>query len=234
MDDLQNVLVVGISEELFNRIAPVLQRKSFEVDRFPDATRALELVSVVPFSAIIVGYPIHGLDLDTFLDAIQQGESAVASIALLTDASHRAEVDAYTTAGVDLVLQREDATREMQRLLCALLGVAPRSSVRALVKLDLDLVGAASERFVAQTEDISASGMLVVTPKRLDIGSSAIFTLTLPGGAKPIVGMAEVTRHTEPGYDRQEGMGFKFVSFEGDGEERLQRHLAGFAGPRRG
>jgi DNA-binding response OmpR family regulator len=231
MDDSKNVLVVEVEQTLYDRIAPVLQRKDFEVDRFPDAGRALELVSVVPFNAIVVGYPMSELDLNTFLDAVQQGESAVASIAVLTSAEYRAEAEGFTMSGVDLVLLRENATREMQRLLCALLGVAPRASLRALVKLDLDLLGPANERFVAQTEDISATGMLIVTPKQLEIGTPATFTLTLPGDAKPIVGVAQVTRHTEAGVDREQGMGFRFVSFDNDGQARLEHHLERTLGP---
>ena len=105
------------------------------------------------------------------------------------------------------------------------LGEIPRA------KFDLDVVGPSSERFIAQTEDISTSGMLILTPKRFAIGTSAVFNLTLSDDSPPIIGLAEVTRHTEPGIDQHEGMGFRFVSFEDDGEERLRRHLASFVGP---
>ena len=227
MEERENILVVEVEQLLFDRFAPVLQRRDFEVDRFPDAGRALELVSVVPFSAIIIGFPLKDMRLEDFMDKILMGESAAASIAILTSAEKIEEAERYKPLGIDLVLSLENAPQEMLRLLCALLGVAPRAELRVLVKLDLELVDAGNQRMVAQSEDISISGMLVTTPRLAPVGSKAGFTITLPGDPEPIRGEAKVARHTEAGTDRVKGMGLKFVSFEKNGEQRLRRYLDG-------
>jgi hypothetical protein len=227
MEERQNILVVEVEQLLFDRFAPVLQRRDFEVDRFPDAGRALELVSVVPFSAIIIGFPLREMRLEDFMDQILMGESASASIALLCSQQHTEAAERYKPLGVDLVLALENAPQEMLRLLCALLGVAPRSDLRVLVKLEIELTEAGNQRMMAQTEDISISGMLVSTPRLAPVGSQAAFTLTLPGEPETVCGMAEVARHTEPGADRVQGMGLKFVSFRNDGQECLRRYLDG-------
>jgi hypothetical protein len=113
----------------------------------------------------------------------------------------------------------------MLRVICALLGVAPRAELRVLVKLELELLDAGNQRIVAQTEDISISGMLVASPRLAPVGSRAAFAITLPGDPDPILGEAEVARHTDPGADRVKGMGLKFMSFRNNGKERMQRYL---------
>lgn len=233
MDDARNVLIVEASQLLFDRVAPVLRRRSFEVDRFPDATRALELLAVVPFQAVVVGYPMRELDLGRFLAAVADGESALASVAVLVAQEHRAEVEGYLNRGVDLILEAENAPEEMQRLLCALFGVAPRSATRTMVKLEVQVEpGGPTERFMAQTEDLSTSGMLVVTRRRYPIGTTVGFELLLPAGGGSVSGLAEVARHTEQGQDRVEGIGLRFVSFRGDSDSRVARALDDLGGSR--
>lgn len=232
MDDARNVLVVEVSQLLFDRVAPVLRRRSFEVDRFPDAVRALELLATVPFQAVIVGYPMRELDLKRFLAAVADGESALASVAVLVAQEHRADVEGYLDRGVDLILAAENAPEEMQRLLCALFGVAPRSAMRTMVKLEVQLdPKGPTERFMAQTENLSTSGMLVVTRRRYPIGTPVGFELLLPAGSGSVSGLAEVARHTELGQDRVEGIGLRFVMLRGDSDSRVARVLGDLCGP---
>jgi DNA-binding NarL/FixJ family response regulator len=222
MDGARNVLVVEVPQALFDRVAPVLRRRSFEVDRFPDAARALELLAAVPFQAVVVGYPMREIVLERFLAAVADGESALASVAVLTAKEHRDEVEGYLNRGVDLILAAENAPEEMQRLLCALFGVAPRSAMRTMVKLEVQLGSEGpTERFMAQTENISTSGMLVVTRRRYPLGTTVGFELLLPAGRGSVSGLAEVARHTEPGQDRVEGIGLRFLSFRDASSARV-------------
>ncbi len=165
-----------------------------------------------------------------FLSAVRSGSSSAASVAVLTTAEHRARAEGLLGGDVDLVLAAEKAPQETQRLLCALLDVSPRAAMRVLVRLDVRLDGAQSDKFLAQTEDISTSGMLVVTPKRYPVGSRARFALTLPIDPQPIQGEAEVTRHTDPASDRVRGMGFRFMAFAPADAERLQGYVNAVAG----
>ncbi len=226
MEGAQNVLVVEVAQALFDKMAPVLQRQDFEVDRFPDAARALDLVTLVPFTAIVVAFPLRQVPLERFLEVVREGESALASVAVLVEPPHRASAQAFLGNGVDLVLDAENAPQEMQRLLCTLLGVSPRAAMRIMVKLELRLEPRLSgDRFMAQTEDVSSSGMLVITKRRYPMGSTARFEMALPDGSGVVTGEADVARLTEPGLDRIEGIGFRFTAFDGDGQVRLQRCL---------
>jgi uncharacterized protein (TIGR02266 family) len=233
MMDVRNVLVVEVPPALFEIIAPVLQRKEFEVDRFPHAGRALDLLAVVPFTAVIVGFPLREAPLDRFLQTVRGGPSASASVALLARAAHLAEAQAFLGRGADLVLQMEKAPKEAQRLLCTLLGVSARAAVRIMVRLQLYVEqGSPGERLLAQTHDISSSGMLVAARRRFPLGSLVRFELVLPGDHAPVTGDAEVARHADAVDDRPEGMGLRFSSLHGDSQVRLQRYLESIAPPK--
>src|SRR5512138_3788071 len=114
---VRNVLVVEVSPSLFEILAPVLQRKEFEVDRFPHAGPALELLAVVPFAAVIIGYPLRDVSVEEVLETVRGGASASTSIALLTEAAYLREAQTYLGRGVNLVLEVEKAPKEALRLL---------------------------------------------------------------------------------------------------------------------
>jgi uncharacterized protein (TIGR02266 family) len=222
----KNILTVEIDTDTFDLIAPPLLRKLFEVDRIPSAAGGLELVSMVPFSAIVLRHPLQGMDTDDFLAAVKQAQSASrdARVALLTTAGDDASADEYLDRGVDLLVSLHDEPKEREQLLCALLGIQPRRDARVLVKLEVILTDLQSDRFVAQTKDVSSSGMFVITRKKHPVGSIARFEFNLAGDPAPVRGNAEVSRHSAPG-DRNQGMGLRFLTFDEDGGPRLKRFI---------
>jgi response regulator RpfG family c-di-GMP phosphodiesterase len=228
MNDVRrNVLVVEVDLERFETIAPMLARKRFEVDRFPGASGALELVSVVPFRALILGFPMTEVPFDRFLATVKRPGSAssAAPVAIITQEGQLEAARAYLERGVDYVASLGDSPAEFENGLSALLGIQARRAFRATVRLDIVLENARRERFVAQTKDISASGMFVIVRRLSPIGSRAYFEFALPNESKPFCGEAEVTRHAQPPADELIGMGLRFVSFIRNTEERLGEAL---------
>ena len=76
------------------------------------------------------------------------------------------------------------------------------------------LTDARDDHFIAQIQDISASGMFVATPKIHPVGREASFEFILPGDPSPFCGLAEISRHAKPDVDTARGMGFRFISFD--------------------
>lgn len=219
----KNILTVGVGRELFEETASPLLRKGFDVDRFPDPVAALELVSVVPFAALIIRHPLVGMTTDSFLAVVRRPGSASSQsrVALLVDDKDFRSAQELLERGVQLVVRAAAPLPERDQQMCTLLGISPRQDTRIMVKLNVVLAGEKYDRFIAQTKDISASGMFVITRKRHAVGSPASFEFTVADERSTIRGVAEVTRHSEPGA-RISGMGFRFVSFEGDSLERLR------------
>lgn len=225
-----NILVVEVGPQDYDNVAPQLLQALFEVDRVPSASSALELLNIVPFSAVICRHPVTQMETGDFVAAIraQTSASREAGIALVTDPDRVSEAGAYLDRGVDLVLSLGDPQGEREAMLCTLLGIQPRRSLRVLVKLSVEIKAGGTDRFVSQTHDVSASGMFVITRKIVDIGSEIGFSFTLPGETWPFEGIATVSRISDSRSDGPAGLGIHFEQFQGpEDANRLQKRLDG-------
>lgn len=223
-----NILVVEVGPDDYDHVAPQLLQALFEVDRVPSADAALELLRIVPFSAVICRHPLESSSTESFIAAVKAADSASrdAGIAVVTDPDRMAETGAFLDQGADLVLSLADPQGEREALLCTLLGIQPRRSLRVLVKISVALDPDTTDRFVSQTHDISGSGMFVITRKKIDIGTRIAFNFGLPGESKPFEGTATVTRIAEDSSKGPAGLGVQFESFrDHDGGERLMARL---------
>ena len=121
-----------------------------------------------------------------------------------------------------------EVCRAAQAAVSRLLAVAPRSGLRLMVRIVVNIgEGAALE--MAQTENLSETGMLVRTGEVYPLGSRMSFEFHLGGDRLPIRGEGEVVRQTTGGREAVRGIGIRFVSLERDGLQRLQRFLRDLA-----
>ncbi len=226
INERRNVLIIGVDLEEFAHVAPFLARDAFDVDRFPSGTGALELTAQVAIEVLLVRYPLPDMDLGVFLQAVRQGDSPclASPILLLAAAGEADEAEAYVGRGANRVLRLEDAAEELQETVSGLLAVAPRKAARFLARMEIKL-GGAKDMILCQTENLSASGMLIRTERRYDKGTKIDFEFSLPDDTRPIVGVAEVMRHTIVGRDKVGGIGVRFLSFGGDSQRRFATYL---------
>ncbi len=232
MSEKANILVVEVGPQDYDNVAPKLLQALFEVDRVPSAISALELLNIVPFSAVICRHPFTQMETGDFIAAIRAENSASrdAGIALVTKPDRVAEAGAFLDQGVDLVLSLGDPQGEREAMLCTLLGIQPRRSLRVLVKLSVEIEAGGTDRFVSQTHDVSASGMFVITRKTVDIGAEIGFSFSLPGETRPFEGIAKVSRVSDSQTEGPAGLGIHFEKFRDlDDGNRLQKRLDGIA-----
>jgi uncharacterized protein (TIGR02266 family) len=222
----RSVLVVNADEELFAKIAPLLNREALEVDRFPRARAALDLVSQVPVDVLIVGYPLPDVRTQELLDVVRRPESPCrqSPLLLLARADEIEEARRFIGRGANEVVAVEESAERLQAAVSRLLAVAPRSSLRTMVRIVVNIgEGAALE--MSQTENLSETGMLVRTGEVYPLGSRLSFEFHLGGQGQPIRGEGEVVRQTTAGRESVRGIGIRFTSLERDGLQRLQRFL---------
>jgi CheY-like chemotaxis protein len=222
----RSVLVVNVDQELFDKVAPLLNRTEFEVDRFPRARVALDLVARVPLDVLLVGYPLPDVDTQELLDAVRADSSPCRQSPLLLLAPREllAEAGRFVGRGANRVVAVDESAERLQDEISRLLAVAPRSSLRLMVRMLVNIgEGAALE--MAQSENLSETGMLVRTGEVYSLGSRLTFEFHLGANQLPVRGEGEVTRQTTPGREQVRGVGIRFVSFERDGLVRLQRYL---------
>ncbi len=226
MTKRRNVLVIGVSPEEFGRVAPFLARDAFDVDRFPSGTGALELTAHVSIEVLLVRYPLPDMDLGVFLQAVRQPDSRclASPILILADAAAATEAGAYIGRGANRVLHLESAEDDLQATVSSLLAVAPRKDARFLARMEIKL-GGAKDMILCQTENLSASGILIKTERRYEKGTRIDFEFSLPDDIRPISGVAEVVRQTMVGRDKVGGIGMRFLSFAGDSQRRYESYV---------
>jgi ActR/RegA family two-component response regulator len=216
----RNVLVVGVSQGRYDRIAPVLRRREFDVDRFPGVAGALDLLDAVQFAGLIIGVPLADGDPLRFLLAVRRSvKNARVVVALLHPSEHRDEAAALLEAGADHLLGWDATAAEVESFVASALGVPPRDGVRLPVRLKVRL-SAAGELLVATTENLSATGMLVECHGSLLVGDRLRCAIDLGGSS--IEAIAEVVRIADPAFDGIEGYGLHFREMGEDHAARLE------------
>ena len=224
----RNVLVVGVDTPTFHRVAPILSRTDFDVDRFPSGESALELLEVVPFDVILVRHPLPDMETEDFLNRVRgrDGHSACirSAVVLLSKTESLVEAKHLEGRGANRVLLLDGDEGDLETAVATLLRVATRISVRIMARISVQ-VAAGTTTVLCQTENVSESGMLLRTDRQFPIGSILGFEFQLVGLTEPITGRAEVVRHTHLGRDSVMGVGVRFVDIFGEGRRQLESHL---------
>lgn len=223
-DGKRQILTVGLSVEEYARIALVFESDSFEVDRFPGAQGAVELIARQRVEALLVRYPLPDMVLPPFLQTVRHGPCRRSPVLLLADGGRCAEAQRYVGRGASRVLSLDTAPGVLHTTLAKLLDVAPRKSRHFIAQLKFKS-GDGEDWILCRSENSSATGVLVATDRQLPRGTRVDFELTLPKVERPVVGRAEIARHTVSGRERVRGMGLRFLSFAGDSQEVYEEFL---------
>lgn len=218
----RNVLVVGVSPDEFRLVEPLLGRNGFELDRFPSGAGALELTSAVPVDVLIVRCPLPDVEMRPFLDGVRREGNPCrrSSVVLLTDPDHVREAQTLIGRGANRMVVLGESEDTIETAVSELLDVSPRKEARFFARIEVKL-GGAKDLVLCQTENVSASGLLIKTDRRWEKGTEIHFEFTIPSDPRPIGGVAEVVRHTMIGRDGVGGVGLRFVSFAGDSQRRF-------------
>jgi hypothetical protein len=227
MTDRHNILVVEVEEDTYHEIASVLERNDLVVDRFPTASAAVDLVTVVPFKAIIVNHPLTTLSIAEFVAKIKDPDSASReSLVGVFVSSKKPDDDlASKPEGVNVVIGPFGGQVRRDQQICQLLGITPRAAVRVEVSTDVTLVDREGRHAVTRTRDLSTSGFFSVTNQLAPVGSRVKAIFSIPGEQSPFVAQAEVVRHAIDASGDTEGMGLRFLSFRDESLDRLSRFL---------
>ena len=227
MTDRQNVLVIEVEEDTYGEIAPVLERNDLSVDRFPTASAALDLVTAVSFTAIILNHPPKTMSIEDFVaEATKPGSASRDATIGVFVSSKKADDDLTATPkGVKVVIGPFGGQTLRDQQLCKLLGIVPRAAVRVEVNTDVTLVDRENRHAVTQTKDLSTSGFFALTHQLAPVGSRVKTIFSIPGDRSPFVAQAEVVRHALDASGDTEGMGLRFISFRDGSLDRLSGFL---------
>lgn len=222
MDESRSCLVVGLTadEDRFRRIFGELKDS---VSLAADADRGQELTDSQSFDLIVVEFPVPGRDTAELLKAFRWSgsKSREAVVVLVTTPDLLEDAEDLHDLGVSRILNRQAKDAVLKIALHEVTRSEERLPIKAFVRIpgsDLGMPGT----IMAQTLNVSTTGMLVRMTKEALVGSRFTFSLQIPHLAQPIRGAAEVVRITQGPGDRVTGFAAAFTEFE-RGDERILR-----------
>ncbi len=224
---IRTVLVAGVDGAVAERFEAALRGANFDVDHVPNARAAVDLIRMIGFDVLVLGYPPTGPSMDELMDLIRGASSPClkSAVLLVAPAGRLAEVEAYSRRGCTRLVPADLGDAELQHEVGALLRVSPRRAVRVTVRLQVQLADGRTE-LMSQTENVSATGFLVRTTRPHPVETPVRFELYLPADPAPVSGRGVVVRHATDRADRVTGLGVKFTAFLPGSDIRLQDFLA--------
>jgi len=218
------VLVTITRPIVWRRIQALLAPADVELERAPNGPALEALASRRSFDLIIAELPLIGRSLSDCLKCLRSAGSASADspVVLLGLPIHRSTFEKLDSDLQELVTMCTTVHQAL-RVTIETLELSDRSTVRLFAETEM-IVDSVRLKRVCQTENISPSGMLLRSSRRLPVGAVLPFSLRLPDESTPILGRGEVVRHTNAS-ENVSGMGVRFLGLDGNGNARLRSFL---------
>ncbi len=218
------VIGVGAEGGVLGHLDALLEKSRgdlYLVSRGPSAIEMAETLG--PIDLMLVEFPLAGEDLETFFAELYERVESPPRVAVLAADADGAELPDLSRWNC-AVLSFDRRLDRLAAALRAMLERAPRVAARLMVRLE---VVSDAERLLrlAQTENISKSGMLVRTDEEFPADASVRFELSFPEDPDPVRGSAMVVRRVDPGREKLHGVGVKFQAMLGSDQLRLERFL---------
>ncbi len=220
---VEKKLLIAAPEEacrhLFRRL---LARNGVAASRVDTGQQCLEAAAQEAFSLILIRIPLADLSVSALTTGLTQRFSLNADTPLLLLANGRQYEAAlgYSSQRIQ-VIEVNDPSTHLERLITLALGIAMRTSARLDVEIEVE-TGESHERRRCRTRDISSSGMLLESRHMLPVGAEFGFNFTLPERFTPIHGRGQVVRHATERETISSGMGVKFIDFPEGAQEAIQ------------
>jgi len=215
------ILAVTGADWIRTRLSSILSGENIDLHYAQDRADGVEQVKESEFELLVVEYgddPLHEL-LSTARTITSASRDA--AIVLLCTPDQLEEAESHLTHGVCRILNPLATEERLARAFDEVLNHDPRFQIRALVRLS-PKDSPKRTKLMAQTENISDSGMLIRFGEIIPIGTRFKFDLEIPGLGSPIRGEAAVVRLTHGPTESVQGFGARFISFSSDGARRLR------------
>jgi hypothetical protein len=220
----KRVLLLGLQPLAELSLTPLLRRADLAVSKLEHPARALELLHTEMYRLVVAGHPLAEISVPRLARELRAKDSASrdAGLLVITEGEPPDEVKKLVGQGINSVLSAGAPPADLQRTGARLLEVAPRAGIRALVKVKVH-IGNGESAFLSQTENISASGALVRSERRPDLGTRLPLEMMLPGDPLPLRCEGEVVRHTNIGREQHPGFALRYVTLSATDRLRIER-----------
>jgi len=221
------ILVTGVGDPVYNAVVNVLSPLGFDIHRAPWDSYLSDHVQITPFDVIIAGLQPDSGEIERFLKSMRtRGSACHHSGAILVAPHPVAELaEKYVGHGANKTIGEREVSSRLQDAVSELVGVAPRTPVTMNARVKIYVKGKPVQSF-CQTQNLSASGVLIRGFGHYPPGAKIDFEISLPTDTAPIRGSGTISRRTTKSTEHIEGLGIKFTSFHGSDQHRLSKFLA--------
>lgn len=223
---MKKILLVHDTELFLRMEQTILRREDCQIYKALDGETALELAREKRPDLVILDDGLQDPGPEEICRAIREDPRTLrASILMVVSRSNREKLDDFLTAGAnDYVVKPVNRLLFNQRA-TSLLNVPSRRFLRTLVRVDVQ--GTEGGRpFFGSTVDLSESGLLVETPKTLEIGRKIQAQFFLPGDTQAIRVGCEVVRAASSAASGRKAYGLAFTRIEDDAWARIREFVA--------
>ncbi|MGA2192440.1 MAG: response regulator [Nitrospirota bacterium] len=149
------------------------------------------------------------------------------SIMLATLSEDEAEIERCVNAGADAHIKKPLDRHELAESLAKILGIPTRQAIRILVKVKLS-GRFGNEFFIANTVDVSVSGLLFESDRELAIGDTIEISFFLAGmsGFSRVIAKSEVMRIAPGDSEKNKRYGTRFTEFKEGGVDIIRDFIA--------
>jgi CheY-like chemotaxis protein len=227
MTAMRQVLAAANCPETVGRLEELLlSTRQLALEQVGNGSDALARAKRRRFELIMTEFPLADLHMKRFLSRLRarRSTSREAHVVILTGSIDRQAIESLgpkRLAGVDICTNIHEALRAVAR--CLYLGDRLSAELRVAVVGTTEHYNSTQ---LAQTRNISASGMLLDADPLLPVGTVAPIAIELSSDEPPIRGGAEVVRHTDPERENVTGMGMRFTDLLDEDRRRLSEFVA--------
>ncbi len=226
MGEQRRCLVVGLVAE-HERFRAILAALGDQVVLVDDGVAAQALTDRQSFDLIAIEYPTPGRTALELLKAIRWSESKSreAVVVLVTTPDFLEEAEDLHEAGVTRILNRGAKDAVLKIAFHEVTRSEVRHPIKAFVRIPGPPIGQPGT-VMAQTVNVSTTGMLVRMSKEVLVGARFDFVLQITQLTQPIRGIAEVVRIMQGPGDRVTGFAATFNKLEGNDAAILASFIA--------
>lgn len=224
----KKILLVDNVRSVLEREKSMLDRKDFQIFTATSGEEALSLHATEKMDAIIIDLRMPGIPGDEVCRRIRQDKDLKrVSIIMAVLSDSPKELALCKEAGANVCLQKPLRKDDVISALAKFLDVPKRQSFRILVRVKMDAV-IGGEFFIANTVDISATGLLFECERQLSIGNivEASFFLPGDGGFHRIVANSEIVRVVPGNSGKEIRYGVSFKEFKEGTADQINSFVA--------
>ena len=219
----QKIVAIGADGGLLEHLEELFSQSPVEVQRFENPRHALALLEAFDIDLVLVEYPLKEHIISEFLvEVVEKSSSERLKILVLATEETRDELIEAVGAHYPVVGSADPSVLRTQ--VASHLLEWPARPKRLMVKMQVRMGGTGLLR-MAQTENLSESGVLIRTREKVPVGSEIDLELSLPGSAGPIKAVGEVMRYQQGEGGETQGLGVAFTRLTGEAAERLNDYL---------